>query len=190
MKKTICVYSSSSDAVAGHFFKAAKELGALMAQKNRTLVYGGGSIGLMGEMARSVHQNGGAVVGVIPDSLNGLGITYESADQLIVTRTMRERKEKMENLADAFIGLPGGFGTLEELLEIITLKQIQLHNKPIVILNVAGFYKHLIELFEHIFSEDFSKSMHRQLYFVTPDAREALDYIDSYTPPAMPEKWF
>lgn len=189
-EKTICVYSSSSDAVAEHYFSAARDLGKCMGQRNYTLVYGGGDIGLMGELARSVHRYGGNVVGVIPEFFNLPGIVYENPDQLIITETMRERKAIMEERSDAFIGLPGGFGTLEEMLEIITLKQIQAHDKPVVFLNTGDFYRHLIDLFERLYREQFAKTEHRQLYFVAPDAQTALSYIETYKPPQLPKKWF
>lgn len=188
--KSICVFSSSSDAVNGRYFETASRLGRQMAQNDYTLIYGGASIGLMGAVARAVHELQGRVIGVIPQSLSRYDITYDKADQLIITNTLRERKAIMEEKAGAFIGLPGGFGTLEEILEIVTLKQLQLHWKPIVIINTNGFYDELLRLFERIYSEKFAKSMHRKLYFVTEDPVEALDYIQHYSPPDMPKKWF
>ncbi len=190
MEKTICVFSSSSDAVAKDYFDAADEMGKQIVQNGYTLVYGGGAIGLMGAMARSVHRFGGKVIGVIPEKLNKPGIVYENADQLIVTRTMRERKALMEEHADAFAGMPGGFGTLEEILEIITLKQIQTHQKPIVLLDTCNFYQPLILLFEQIYRERFAKSIHRQLYHIAPTVPSAMEYLRSYIPPLLPEKWY
>ncbi|MCP5101740.1 MAG: TIGR00730 family Rossman fold protein [bacterium] len=190
MTKTICVYSSSSDAVAAPYFEAADQLGTLLGKNGYTLVYGGASIGLMGRLARAVHQQGGKVVGVIPKSLNNLEITYQEADELIVTRDLRERKAVMEERSDAFISLPGGFGTLEETLEILTLKQIQQHSKPVVLLNIANFFQDLVRLFERIFRESFAKSEQRQLYCVAPGAEQAMAYIDSYIPPKLQKKWF
>jgi cytokinin riboside 5'-monophosphate phosphoribohydrolase len=190
MSKTICVYCASSDAIAKQYFDAARELGKYIGENGYTLIFGGGKIGLMGELARSVHHFGGKVVGVIPGHLNEYGITYEESDELIVTSTMRERKAIMEEKSDVFIGLPGGFGTLEEILEIITLKQIQLHRKPVILLNTENFYRRLIDLFEHIYEEQFAKSMHRQLYFVAGDVPSAVSYIHSYAPSDIPQKWF
>ncbi|MCP5053444.1 MAG: TIGR00730 family Rossman fold protein, partial [bacterium] len=183
-------YSSSSDAVDRGFFEEARELGKRIANENYSLIYGGAGIGLMGEVARSVHENGGRVTGVIPESLTRYNIAYEEADRLVVTETMRERKALMEDEADAFIALPGGFGTLEEVLEVLTSKQLQLHNKPIVLLNTGNFFRHLIDLFEQIYREKFAKPMHRQLYFIAADANEAVDYVRDYTPLEMPKKWF
>ncbi len=184
------MYSSSSDAVAESYFATARQLGEGMAKQNYTLIYGGAAIGLMGAVARSVHQFGGKVVGVIPESLQRYNIAYEKADELIVTTTMRERKTIMEDKADAFIALPGGFGTLEELLEIITAKQLQLHNKPIVIINRDNFYAGLMAMFNRIYEEHFAKTMHRELYFITDNTTAAIEYIAGYVPKEMPKKWF
>lgn len=190
MQKTMCVFCSSSDAVAPIFFEAATELGKLMAQRNYALVYGGGRLGLMGALARSVHQNGGKVIGVIPESLRVEGITYEGADELIVTGDLRQRKATMEARADAFVGLPGGFGTLEETLEILTLKQLKLHTKPIVLVNTQGFYEPLLQLFEHIYQERFAKPDYRQLYHMVPDADSVFPYLETYRPVQLDRKWF
>jgi uncharacterized protein (TIGR00730 family) len=190
MKKRICVYSSSSDAVANGFVAAARELGALIGRRQYTLIFGAGNIGLMGQVAGSVHEHGGKVIGVIPQYLNQFGITYEKADELIVTADMRERKAVMEKQADAFIALPGGFGTLEEILEVITLKQLQLHRKPIVFLNTLHFYDNLLLQFRHLFQESFARKSHQQVYAVVDNARQAMDYIETYEPPELQKKWF
>ncbi len=190
MIKSICVYSSSSDAIDETYFAAAKEVGKQIGENGHTLIFGGGRIGLMGEVARTVHLYGGRVVGVIPEYLNRPNITYEASDNLIVTATMRERKAKMDEQSDAFLGLPGGFGTLEEILEIITLKQIQQHNKPIVLIDIRNFYKHLIAMFEEIYKERFAKEIHRQLYYVAKDVQDAFSYLNSYVPTPFPVKWF
>ena len=188
--KSICVYCSSSDAVAPQYFTAAAELGELMAQHHFTLVYGGASVGLMGALARAVHAHHGRVIGVIPQSILARGIAYDLADELLVTAGLRDRKAQMEARADAFIALPGGFGTLEEVLEMLTLKQLQLHDKPVIFINTAGFYDKLLDLFEHFFSEHFAKSQFRQLYYIAPDAASAIAYIESYQPAPMESKWF
>lgn len=189
MTKYICVYSSSSSAVDRAYFDTARELGTLMANRDMGLIFGGGVVGLMGETARAVHDFGGQVVGVIPKALNEKGIVYEFCDELIITKGLRERKAIMDTRADGFIALPGGFGTLEELLEIITLKQLRYHNKPIVILNVKGFYDGLIEVFENIIKLKFAKINSRDLYFVAGNVEEALLYIDNYVPVQTGPKW-
>jgi uncharacterized protein (TIGR00730 family) len=189
LEKFICVYSSSSSAVDCQYFAAARELGTKMAQRNMGLIFGGGVVGLMGETARALHAANGMVVGVIPEALNEKGIVYENCDELIVTKGLRERKAIMDERADAFIALPGGFGTLEELLEIITLKQLRYHNKPVVVLNINGFYDGLIQVFENIIELKFAKVTSRDLYHVSPTVDDALSYIENYVPLQWESKW-
>jgi uncharacterized protein (TIGR00730 family) len=182
MSKNICIYCSSSDVIDPVFFDAANELGSLMAKRGHTLIYGGGCIGLMGEVAKSVHQHKGKVVGVIPEGLRHKEICYEQADELIVTKNMRERKAIMELRSDAFITLPGGFGTLEELFEIITARQLGFINKPLVIINIEGFYDPLLNLFEHIYEHNFAKSSLKDSYCFVADVESALKFIEEYIP--------
>nr|PZN42781.1 MAG: TIGR00730 family Rossman fold protein [Bacillota bacterium] len=189
MEKALCVYCSSSDAVDPVFFAAARELGAAMARQGYALVWGGTRVGLMGALARSVQEHGGRVIGVIPRALAERGIGYEGADELFVTRDLRERKAVMEARASGFVALPGGFGTLEELLEILTLKQLGYHQKPVVILNVQGFYDPLVELFEHIYRHRFAKPGFRQLYHVAGSVADLFAYLETYRPPALEDKW-
>ncbi|HNT78907.1 MAG TPA: TIGR00730 family Rossman fold protein [Anaerolineae bacterium] len=187
--KSICVYCSSSDAVDTAYFEVARELGAFIAACGCALVYGGARRGLMGTLARAVQGGGGRVVGVIPAALRDRGIAYDAADELIVTSDLRERKAIMEARADAFIALPGGFGTLEELLEVLTLRQLQTHTKPIVLLNVQGFYDPLMAVFEHFYRARFAKPV-RDLYYLAPDVAGVFAYLDAYVPVAAPGKWF
>lgn len=182
MNKTICVYSSSSTAIAPIYFENAAQLGHAIALRQDRLLFGGGMIGLMGMVATAIHENGGQVIGVIPKSLNLPGIVYENCDELIVTDGLRERKAVMDARSDAFIALPGGYGTLEELLEIITLKQLKYHHKPIVILNVNHFYDQLQAQFQFLIDHGFAKPECQKLYYVTETVTDALQYIDSYTP--------
>ena len=190
MPQTLCVFCSSSDAVASLFFETTVELGSLLARRGYTLIYGGGRIGLMGALAKAVHQNGGRVIGVIPEFLRSKGLAYEAADELVITRDMRERKATMEARADGFVALPGGFGTLEEVLEIVTLKQLGLHAKPVVMVNTQDFYAPLLEVFERMYQERFAKPDYRQLYHFVADASGALDYIKTYQPVPLVNKWF
>ncbi|MDQ2086928.1 TIGR00730 family Rossman fold protein [Herbivorax sp. ANBcel31] len=178
MNKVICVYSSSSCLIDKAYFDVAYKLGCQIAKRGDTFLFGAGMIGLMGETARAVHENNGKVVGIIPKALNISGIVYERCDELIETFDMRERKAIMDERSDAFIALPGGFGTLEELLEIITLKQLGYHNKPIVILNVNNYYDYILKQFDKIIDESFAKSECKELYFVTENVSEAIEYID------------
>lgn len=146
----ICVYCASSNAVSTTFRSAADEFGRLMAAAGAELVYGGGNVGLMGVLARAVHRHGGRVYGVIPSRLQQIeGRAYDIADTLVVTETMQERKRKMFTRADAFAVLPGGIGTLEELMEVLTLKHLGYHSRPIVLLDVEGYFEPLVRLIDH-----------------------------------------
>jgi len=189
MRKNICVFSSSSEAVAAEFFALAEELGEALARRGHVLVYGGTNIGLMGAVARAVHQHGGKVVGVIPSFIAVRGFAYERADELIITNDLRQRKATMEARADAFLALPGGFGTLEEVLEVVTLKQLQQHSKPVVFLNRSGYYDPLLALFEHMYEARFAKPAYRQMYQVVADVSGALAAIEEYQPVVLPTKW-
>jgi uncharacterized protein (TIGR00730 family) len=190
MSKTVCVYCSSSDALSASYFQAATAFGALLAQNQYTLIYGGGRIGLMGALARAVHQHGGKVIGVIPKSLQEKEVGYSSADELIITKDLRDRKAIMEARADAFVALPGGFGTFEEIFEILTLKQLQFHTKPIVLVNTNHFYDHFVRLCEHIYAERFAKPDSRLLYHLAPDPASVFPHLATYQPPQLQSKWF
>ncbi len=189
MFKSLCVFSSSSDAVAPEYFEAAREVGALIARKQMTLVYGGGKIGLMGAVAMAVHRHGGQVVGVLPRYLRRQEVAYEAADELILSKDLRERKAIMEERADAFLALPGGFGTLEEMLEILTLKQLGQHTKPIVFLNTADFFRSLLELFEQLYQERFTRREHRALYQVVASPGEVFAYLETCPQTGLEPKW-
>lgn len=189
MNRVICVYSSSSNLVDGLYLRAAEELGRAIARNGDVFLYGGGTIGLMGASAKAAHASGGKVIGIIPQKLNIAGVVYGCCDELVEAPGLRERKSAMDARSDAFIALPGGFGTLEELMEMITLKQLKYHNKPIVILNVGGFYDHLIELFETFIRNNFVHEEYRKLFFITGSVEEAIEYIDGYVPLEYTDKW-
>lgn len=184
----ICVFCSSSSAVDGRYVEAAEEMGALIVRGGHKLVYGGGSYGLMGTMAHSAHENGGSVIGIIPRFMAERMKT--DVDELIITEDMRVRKAKMDSLSDAFIALPGGFGTLEEILEIITLSQLGVISKPVAFVNTAGFYDSLEVVFEQLYKEKFAKPAYRALYRFVADPREALSYVEGWTPGEKVQKWF
>jgi uncharacterized protein (TIGR00730 family) len=153
--KSICVYCGASNGVAPVYNDAAAALGRTMAAENIRLVYGGGSIGLMGILARAVMDGGGAVTGIIPQFLKEREVMLREVGDLIVTANMHERKQAMFERADAFVALPGGIGTLEELVEVATWAQLDRHVKPILIVNINGFWDPLIVLFEHMAREGF-----------------------------------
>lgn len=171
------------------YYDDAAELGTKIAQNKYELVFGGAKVGLMGRVAASVRNNGGKVVGVIPESIHDKGITCSLSDEIILTKDLRERKAIMDELSDIFIALPGGFGTLEEIVEMITLKQLGLHNKPIIFLNTNNFYSHLLMLFENIYKEKCAKSDCKELYYFSSDVDSVFSYIESYNPVELQSKW-
>lgn len=187
--KNICVYASSSKDLSEEYFVRAKNMGSLLAKEGYNLVFGGGGIGLMGACARGFHQEGKKVTSVIPEYLKVPGVYYEESDELYVTESLRKRKRIMEELSEAFLVLPGGFGTLEELLEIITLKQLGQHNKAIVILNSCGFYDKLIDIFKYLIEEKFAQERHLNLFYFADSEEEALDYLLKYKGEKVEPKW-
>jgi len=190
MIKTVCVFSSSSSAVNSVYRDTTIELGKRLGQEGFGLIFGGADVGLMGVVARTAQNHGARVTGVIPKSLVEKGIVYQEADELIVSNNLRDRKEIIESKSDAFIALPGGFGTLEEIIEILTLKQLQLHNKPIVFINTNSYYDNLIAQFETGYQENFAKKEYKELYYISKSADAAIDYIKRYVPKQLPGKWF
>ena len=188
--KHICVYAASSDAVDGEYREAARRTGELIGRRGDTLVYGAGRIGLMGECARAVHVYGGRVVGVIPDRLVDLELEYREADELIVTETMQDRKTIMADRADAFIALPGSFGTIEEMMEALTLKQLGYHAKPCAFINTRGFYDWLFAFFGTLVHENFLKEDSLDMFAVCATPEAAFEYLDGYEPHSLPQKWF
>jgi len=185
----ICVFCSSSDYIDQKYFEEARALGSLISNNNYGLIYGGTTVGLMGALALSVKEGQGHVTGVIPELIYKRGIAFEGVDNLIVTRDLRERKATMENLSDAFVALPGGFGTIEELLEIITLKQLQVHQKPIVMININGFFNSLNAFFEHVYHQRFASERFRGMYYFAKDSWDAITYLKNYRPDFAGDKW-
>jgi uncharacterized protein (TIGR00730 family) len=188
--KSIGVYCSSSDAVDGAYRAAAEALGESIGRAGYSLVYGGTNVGLMGALAMAARDAGARVVGVVPEFFRDKNIAWHDADELIFAADMRERKATMERRADAFIALPGGFGTLEEIAEILVLKQLHQHDKPVVFLNTGGYYDPLLAFFERLYAEHFTKPEYKKTYFVAPDAGAALEHIATYAPPRIGDKWF
>jgi uncharacterized protein (TIGR00730 family) len=176
----ICVYCSASITLEPDFHSAAAELGHQMAVRGDTLVYGGGNLGLMGEVARSIHAGGGRVHGVIPQALVDREQAYILSDELIVTADMRSRKAEMERRADAFVALPGGIGTLDEVFEILALRQLKITPKPLVMLNQNGFYTPLLALLEHMQAAQFLRTPIDQLLGFAPDVPAVFAYLDAH----------
>ena len=176
---SICVFCASSNDASPRYLEVARTLGGLMVERGHTLIYGGGSVGLMGELAREVQQGGGRVVGVIPERLSTEEIAFEAAEELLVTADMAERKNIMIERAEAFICLPGAFGTLDEMLEIITLKQLDYHDKPIVLVNTDGFYDTLLGFFRRLEEERLIYKECLELYEAVSDVESALDLLEA-----------
>jgi len=180
--KRICVFCGSSSGNKTVYLDVARELGDELVQRKVDLVYGGGSIGLMGEIAGTVHTGGRNVIGVIPKALMPLEICGQTIGQLIPVDDMHQRKAEMARLADAFIALPGGYGTLEELMEIITWSQLGIHAKPIGLLNVNGYYDPLLALFDKAVEEGFLSVAARLILVSAPTARELVHKMERFAP--------
>lgn len=178
----ICVYGASSNDIDKSYITASENLGKKMAERSHTLVYGAGAGGVMGGTARGVTSGGGKIIGIAPDFFNVDGMLYDKCSELIKTSTMRERKQLMEDKADAFIMAPGGIGTFDEFFEMLTLKQLSRHTKAMAIFNVNGYFNNLIALMENAISENFIKSECLELYSVFSDIDSMLDYIEDYVP--------
>lgn len=173
--KNICVYCASSPQIAPVYFKAAERLGYLLAEKGINLIDGAGKVGLMGCLNNTVLAAGGTVTGVIPRFMVEQGWHHSGLTQLVETETMHERKSLMARMSDAVIALPGGCGTMEELLEVITWKQLGLYLKPIVVLNIQGFYNPLIEMLEKAIGQQFMRREHESLWQVAFTPEEAVE---------------
>ena len=186
--KRICVFCGSKVGSNSLYRQAARELGFLLVARGIALVYGGGSVGLMGVIADAMLEAGGEVIGVIPEMLATKELLHTRVKEMHVMQTMHARKSRMAELADAFIALPGGFGTFEELLEMITWGQLGIHRKPIGLLNVADYFDPLIRFIDHAIAEGFIKPKHRQLVRVANEPRALLDEIARHRPPAE-HKW-
>lgn len=184
----ICVFCGSSTGVNPAYAEQAAAVGKLLAEREIGLVYGGASVGIMGVVADAVLAAGGEAIGVIPKQLMSVEVGHSGLTELHVTEDMHERKAKMAELSDAFLGLPGGVGTLEELAEVWTWAQLGLHGKPIGLLDVAGFFRPLRDFVDHLVTEGFLRPQHRDMVFVDSDPTVLLDSFTSYRPPAVP-KW-
>jgi hypothetical protein len=186
----ICVFCSSSNAIPEHYFGEAVKLGTLIGENNHSIVYGGATVGLMHTVAEAARKAGAISLGIIPESIHNKRLSSSRDHEQIITPNMRDRKYMMRKRSDAFIALPGGFGTLEEILEVITLKQLQYHQKAIVFINTDGFYDSLFAQFERAYRESFSKEDYKSTYFVASNPEEAINYIHNYQFKELTTKWF
>jgi len=184
----VCVYCGSSAGRDPAYAEAAVALGQLLAERGVGLVYGGGNVGLMGAIADATMAAGGEVIGIIPESLAAREIAKPDISELRIVASMHERKLEMADLSDAFIALPGGVGTIEELVEIFTWLQLGLHEKPVALLNVNGYWAPLVALLDHGVGEGFIKREHRAMLLVDSDPEALLDRFAGWQPPAL-AKW-
>lgn len=183
MIKNICVFASSSNYLEETYYQDAKDLGILIGKNGYNIVYGGSTLGLMWACAEQVQLNNGKVFGVMPQRLVDMGCRTDNCDEFYLAIGMRDRKQKMDEISDAVVALAGGFGTLEELAEMIVQKQLGYNKKPIIILNTNGFYDKLIEFFDVIIEEKFANKISKELFFIAKTPQEAIDYIKNYKEP-------
>jgi uncharacterized protein (TIGR00730 family) len=184
----ICIFCGSNPGRDPVYEAAARAMGELLARRRIRLVYGGGGLGMMGAVARAAMSAGGEVIGVIPHALRAKELAYHELTELRVVDTMHERKQMMSDLADGFIALPGGFGTLEEFSEVVTWAQLGLHNKPCGLLNANGYYDHLLRMFDHATAEQFVSVRHRSMIQADADPEALLEAMLAYQGPPT-EKW-
>lgn len=187
--KSICVYCGSADGLRDEYYQAAFKMGQVLAQEKITLVYGAGKTGLMGAVANGALEAGGAVIGVVPENLNESQLIHAQLTALEVVADIQLRKARMSQLADAFIALPGGFGTFDELFETLTWAQIGLHSKPIGLLNTLGYYDPLIKLVDHALAENFIYDEHKVLLVSENDPKGLLDCLQTYEAPKNLHRW-
>jgi uncharacterized protein (TIGR00730 family) len=187
MFRHVCVFCGSNAGGRPEYRESAEALGRLLVARGCGLVYGGGSVGLMGVIADAVLAAGGEVQGVIPKSLATRELLHPGVEPMHVVEGMHARKSLMAELADAFIAMPGGYGTFEELFEVITWAQLGLHAKPIGLLNVAGFFDPLVQLVDHAVAEGFIKAAHRELIVVESEPERLFERLETHRPPTVPK---
>lgn len=182
MIKNICVFASSSNYLEEIYYKDAEKLGKLIGENGYNLVYGGSNLGLMWACAKEAKANGAKLTGVMPEKLQSMGVFTDGCDEFFVTKGMRERKAKLDSISDAVIALAGGFGTLEELSEMIVQKQLGYNKKPVILLNTNGFYDKLNEFFEVVIEQKFANKNMRSIYYIAQSPDEAIEYLKTYKP--------
>ncbi len=178
----ICIYGASSNAIDRSFIDAGELLGKFIAQNNHSVVFGGGTAGLMGAVARGAHKSNGEIIGISPSFFNVDGALFTDCTEMIYTETMRERKKLLEEMSDAFIITPGGIGTFDEFFEIYTLRQLATHKKPIAIYNTNGYYNPLIDMLKNAIDKNFMPKTNMDLLFVSEKPQEIINYIENYNP--------
>lgn len=187
--KTICIYCGSSDKLHVEYLEAATRMGAAVARRGLQLIYGAGSTGLMGAVANGALRAGGEVIGIIPSYFNTPQLAHQGLTRLEVVETIHQRKARLAELAEAFIALPGGYGTFEELFEILTWAQIGLHRKPIGLLNTRHYFDSLLAMVEHARDEGFIYAEHRALFNHAAEPEALLDALQNHQHPVGLERW-
>ena len=182
MLKRVCVYCSSSNSLDKSYYNDAELLGELLAKSNFDLVYGGSCVGTMHSVASSAKKHGSKIFGVMLEKLYNFGVSSDYCDEFILTESMRERKAKLDELSDSIVAMAGGFGTLEEVSEMIVQKQLGYNQKPIIFLNTNGFYDKLFEFFENIVDGKFAKDTATKLYYIANTPQDVVEYLNNYTP--------
>ncbi|CAD7844720.1 MAG: Lysine decarboxylase family [Olavius algarvensis Delta 4 endosymbiont] len=183
--KSICVFCGSSPGARLEYASSARQLGKLLAERGFTLVYGGGNVGMMGQLANAVLENGGQVTGIIPEAIADMEVAHTGLSDLRVVDSMHTRKALMAELADGFIALPGGWGTLEEFVEVLTWAQLGFHAKPCGLLNVVGYYDSLLEFINQTADQQFIQPEHRELILVEENPAALLDRMTAYVAPQL-----
>jgi len=178
LNRRICIFTGSRTGARSEYVEAAREIGRELAERGYGLVYGGGNVGLMNVVANTALEFRGHVTGVIPDSLVGKEVAHRGLSDLRVVQSMHERKALMAELSDGFIAMPGGIGTMEEFFEVLSWAQLGIHNKPCGLLNVGGYFQHLIQFLDYAVEQDFLKPKHRSLLIVEKEPRRLLDRFD------------
>lgn len=186
--RRICVYAGSNVGARRDYADAAEQLARAIVARGLGIVYGGGNVGLMGVLADAALAQGGEVIGVMPDALVAREIGHHGVTELRIVSSMHERKATMSELADAFVALPGGFGTIEELVEVLTWSQLGIHAKPCALLDVAGFYQPLVDFFARAAKEGFVREQHHAMLLVDTDPGALLDRMEAWRPPKV-HKW-
>jgi uncharacterized protein (TIGR00730 family) len=186
--KRICVYCGSNPGKSAEFLESARSLARALVQRDVCLVYGGASVGIMGELADYVLAGGGEVIGVIPQALADKEVSHAGLTELKIVDSMHERKAIMADISDGFIALPGGLGTLEEIFEVLTWAQLGFHKKPCALLNVEGYYDKLIQFLNHAVAEGFIAKPHREMLLVEKEPHRLLEIMADYNAPTV-DKW-
>jgi hypothetical protein len=186
--KRICVFCGSNAGARSEYAEAARALATVLAERKLGIVYGGGNVGLMGVLADAALARGGEVIGVIPQKLVDKEVAHRGVTELRIVETMHERKALMNDLSDAFLALPGGFGTLDEFFEVLTWSQLGFHGKPCALLNVAGYYDGMLAMLDHAVTERFLRPAHRQLVIADTDPLRLLQRLSAFVP-APKGKW-